>query len=153
MHVPHHSRRVYIDVCALSRPFDDLRQLRLLVESNAVLLILAHIKQDEIEAVWSEAHRIEMDANRDSDKRSYLLGLMSQYGTQVNASSASIWKRVDVLRAEGLGVADAVHVAIAESVEADFVTCDDRLIRQLRRVEARVWFGTPPEYCVKEDLR
>jgi hypothetical protein len=38
-------------------------------------------------------------------------------------------------------------------VEADFVSCDDRLIRQCRRVQARIWVGNPVEYCVKENLR
>jgi hypothetical protein len=37
--------------------------------------------------------------------------------------------------------------------KCDFVTVDDRLLRQLRRVKIGVWFGTPAAYCDKEDLR
>ncbi|MEK8020003.1 MAG: hypothetical protein VSS75_024280 [Candidatus Parabeggiatoa sp.] len=39
------SKRVYLDVCALSRPFDDQRQVRIQLESSAVTLILEHVKQ------------------------------------------------------------------------------------------------------------
>jgi hypothetical protein len=53
----------------------------------------------------------------------------------------------------GLGPAVAAHVAFAELTECDFVTVDDRLLRQLRRVKIGVWFGTPAAYCDKEDLR
>ena len=53
----------------------------------------------------------------------------------------------------GLGPADAAHVAFAELAECDFVTVDDCLLRQLRRVRTSVWFGAPAGYCDKEDLR
>gem|GEM_PF-1482095 len=63
-------KRVYLDICALSRPFDDQRQVRIQLESRA-----------------------------------------------------------------------------------DFVTVDDRLLKQCRRVQATVWYGTPLAYCEKENLR
>lgn len=36
---------------------------------------------------------------------------------------------------------------------ADFITCDDHLLRQCRRIGLQVWSGTPPSYCDKENLR
>jgi hypothetical protein len=39
------------------------------------------------------------------------------------------------------------------SLQADFVTVDDRLLKQCRRVQATVWYGTPLTYCEKENLR
>ena len=35
---------VHLDVCALSRPFDDQSQMRIRLETDAVLLILSHIR-------------------------------------------------------------------------------------------------------------
>jgi len=49
--------------------------------------------------------------------------------------------------------ADAAHVALAEEVGCAFITVDDRLLRQLRRVDIKIWFGTPVAFCEKEGLR
>lgn len=62
-------------------------------------------------------------------------------------------QRAEHLFQLGLGAADAAHVAFAEAMESDFVSVDDRLLRQLQRVGCKVWFGTPTAYCDKEDLR
>jgi predicted nucleic acid-binding protein len=57
------------------------------------------------------------------------------------------------LISSGLGIADAAHLASAESGGSDSVTCDDRLLRQCRRIKPGVWYGTPIAYCEKENLR
>jgi len=54
----------------------------------------------------------------------------------------------------GLSVADAAHLAFAEAAGADFVSCDDRLLRRATRSgKTRVWVGDPVAFCLKEDLR
>ena len=60
--------------------------------------------------------------------------------------------RAEHLYQLGFGPADAAHVAFAELGSCDFVTVDDRLLRQLSRVGPEVWFGTPMAYCDKEEL-
>jgi predicted nucleic acid-binding protein len=62
-------------------------------------------------------------------------------------------KRAEKWVAQGLGVADAAHLAFAEQAQADFVTVDDRLLKQCRRLEPVVWCGTPQAYCDKESLQ
>jgi hypothetical protein len=44
-------------------------------------------------------------------------------------------------------------LAFAEAAQAEFVTVDDRLLNQCRRVKPDVWCGTPPTYCEKENLK
>ncbi|MDF2439948.1 MAG: hypothetical protein JWN98_932 [Abditibacteriota bacterium] len=39
--------KIYLDVCCLKRPFDDQGQDRIHLESEAVLLILAHVEAGE----------------------------------------------------------------------------------------------------------
>jgi predicted nucleic acid-binding protein len=60
--------------------------------------------------------------------------------------------RAEQLAEEGLGSADAAHLAFAEMAAASFVTCDDRLIRQCRRVQLNVWCGDPMTFCSEESL-
>jgi hypothetical protein len=42
------SRRVYLDVSALCRPFDDQAQMRIRLETDAVLLILSHVRSKNL---------------------------------------------------------------------------------------------------------
>jgi len=63
------SKRVYLDVCALSRPFDDQSQVRVQLESNAVALILEHVKETELELIVSTIHDIEINPISDLEER------------------------------------------------------------------------------------
>ena len=68
-------------------------------------------------------------------------------------SRADARHRAEELFSEGFGVADAAHVAFAEIAGADFVTCDDSLIKKCRRHEIKVWCGNPVAYSEKEGLK
>jgi predicted nucleic acid-binding protein len=52
-----------------------------------------------------------------------------------------------------MGVADAAHVAFTEYAGADFVTVDDRLLKQYQRLGLKVWSGSPLAYCDKESFK
>lgn len=61
--------RVYLDVCALCRPFDDQRQVRIRLETIAIELILAQVRQGKIELIASPAHKIEIGAINEAEER------------------------------------------------------------------------------------
>ncbi len=146
-------KRIYLDVCALCRPFDDQQQVRIRLETSAVELILAHIRQTEYELIVSPAHEVEIEATADLEKRRQLMLLLKQLNTPFEFDLPAVRQRAGQLAAQGLGVADAAHLAFAEQAQAEFVTVDDRLLKQCRRVKSTVWCGTPPAYCEKENLR
>jgi hypothetical protein len=145
--------KVYLDVCTLCRPFDDQSQIRIRLETEAVQLILSHIRLGFLTLITSPVHRIEVGAIPDFKEREYLLALMKEIGGEVASDQARVRARAEALVAEDLGPADAAHLAFAEAAGADFVTTDDRLIRQCKRVGAAVWCGNPVAFCEKEDLR
>jgi len=62
-------------------------------------------------------------------------------------------KRAEKLVSVGLGVADAAHLVFAEAVEADFITCDDKLCKKCRTLDLAIWAGNPVAFCDKEGLR
>ena len=62
-------------------------------------------------------------------------------------------KRAETFVSYGIGVADAAHVAYAESMKADFITCDDKLLKKLAQVELPIWTGNPIAFCNKENLQ
>jgi len=145
--------RVYLDVCTLCRPFDGQTQIRVRLETEAVQLILSYIRLEDLTCMVSPVQRLEISAIADFTEREYLLALLQEIGTEVAAEHTKLRARAEALMAQGLGPADAAHLAFAEAADADFVTTDDRLVRQCQRIGSAVWCGTPVAYCEKENLR
>ena len=146
-------KRIYLDVCVLCRPFDNQQQARIRLETNALELILAHISDSELEFIVSQAHFIEINSIRQAEERQYLLLLLDQLGTSFEFKMSAVRRRAEMLVDNGMGIADAAHVAFAEFAQADFVTVDDRLLKQCLRLNVKVWCGSPLAYCDKESLR
>ncbi len=146
-------KQVYLDVCALCRPFDDQTRMRIRLEAEAVQLILSHVRTADLILVVSPVHDVEIAAIPDATEREYLVHLLRQVGQRISANLDEVRARAELLATQGLGPADAAHLAFAESASADFVTCDDRLLRQCRRLAVHCWYGTPLALCEKENLR
>ena len=145
---------IYLDVCILCRPFDDQQQVRIRLETEALELILAYIRQgDGPQLVSSPVHTIELNAIRDAEEKQYLLLLLDQLGTKIEFDLPAIRKRAEALTAAGMGVADAAHVAFAEFAQADFISVDDRLLKKCRQMDIQIWTGSPLAFCDKENLR
>lgn len=145
-------RRVYLDVCALCRPFDDQTQMRIRLETEAVQLILSHVRSGDLDLMVSPVHDIEIRAISDPIEREHLLSLLGETGEHAEADIPLVRQRAEQLAQEGLGPADAAHLAFAEGLGASFVTCDDQLVRQCRRLRLDIWFGTPVALCDEENL-
>ena len=60
---------IYLDVSCLNRPFDDQRQERIRLESEAVIVILNRVEEEELEQVSSEIAVHEIEAIADNDRR------------------------------------------------------------------------------------
>lgn len=147
------SKSVYLDVCALSRPFDDQQQARIRLETEAVKLILAHVRQGSVIAIISPVHELEVAAIPDSEEREQLMELIYQFGHAPAWDFASARLTAESLVTRKFGVADAAHIAFAEQARADFVSVDDRLLKNCHRTAIRIWCGSPVAYCEKEQLR
>jgi predicted nucleic acid-binding protein len=147
------SRFVYLDVCSLCRPFDDQRYLRIRIESEATKLILENVRTQKLNLAVSPVHRIEIGAIPDLAERIELLSLLDNFGELVNVDMAKARVKAERLFDNGFGVADAAHVAFAESVGADFVTCDDRLLKRCLKSDLKIWCGDPLQFCIKENLK
>ena len=71
---------VYLDVCALCRPFDDQNQIRIRLETEAVMLILSYVRSDKLTMVVSPTHIVEIAAISAVDEREYLQALLQEIG-------------------------------------------------------------------------
>jgi len=45
--------RIYLDNCCFNRPFDDQAQVRVLLETEAKLVVQDRIRSGNIQLVWS----------------------------------------------------------------------------------------------------
>jgi predicted nucleic acid-binding protein len=146
-------RPIYLDACALLRPYDDLGQPRVRREAEAVALVLAHVRAGRFVLVVSPTHQQELPALAEGDEAFAVRLLLERFGRPTTARPV-VLRRAREWMARGLGVADAAHLAFAEAARADFVSCDDRLLRRASRSrDARVWLGDPVAFCLKEDLK
>jgi predicted nucleic acid-binding protein len=147
------SKLIYVDVCALSRPFDDQGFMRIRLETEAVSLILSKTKEGYFRLLVSSAHDLEIRAIDDAVERIKLQTILSEIGEPIKGNLSKIRARAEELVRVGFGVADAAHVAFAESYGAEFITCDDKLIKKSLMHKIDVWCGSPLAFCEKEGLR
>lgn len=144
---------IYLDVCALCRPFDDQRFVRVHLESEAVKLILQKVRDGHIQLMTSPVHFAEINALPDMVERIELLGILQGLGKPMKANSDLLRKRADELVGKAFGIADAAHFACAEAMGADFISCDDKLIKRSAKLKNTIWSGDPLAFCIKENLK
>ena len=124
---------VYFDVCCLNRPFDDQTQVRIRLESEAVLLLLQAVQDGRLQMASSTAIEYENANNPDRQRHQAVLDLL-RLATRTVEITDREERRARSLTNEGLGAYDALHVACAESVGADvLLTTDDGLQRWANR--------------------
>lgn len=135
--------RVYLDACCLNRPFDDQTQDRIRLEAEAVLLILAHVEEDEWEWIGSQVLDYEVGRTPDPERRARVRLLLQS--TRPGAPiSPEVARRAAELADQGLGAVDALHVAAAEASHVDvLLTTDDGLLRAAHRLQG----GTRVRVC------
>ena len=125
--------RVCLDTCAVQRPLDDLAQLRVRVEAEVTLAIVTAAEAVGVELAASDVLRFEIGNNPFVHRRDFarrVLGL----ATADTATTPAVASRAAGYERAGIKPLDAVHLASAVEVEADFFcTTDDALLRKGKR--------------------
>jgi predicted nucleic acid-binding protein len=122
------------------------------LETEAVNLILSKTKEGHFKLLVSPAHDLEIQAIDDAVERIKLQTILSEMGERTKGDLPKIRTRAEELIQLGFGVADAAHVAFAELHGAEFISCDDRLIKKSLSREIGIWCGSPLTFCEKEGL-
>jgi len=146
-------KTVYLDVCALCRPYDDQAYARIHLETTAVRLILRAVEKGVYKMVYSPIHEMEISAISDDVEREDLLFLIDKIAARMEQAITHTRKRAENLVGFGFGVADAAHLAYAERAQAFFISCDDKLIKKCTKSDLMIWAGSPIMFCEKEDIK
>ena len=144
---------VYLDVCTLCRPFDDQSYLRVRLETEAVNLIIAGVLGGYLQLAVSPVHHYEISDIPEAEERTQIRATLENWGKTITGRHEKVRNRAEEFFRQGLGVADAAHLAFAEEAHAAFVSCDDKLLKKCRRLHLDVWTGSPIAFCEKENLR
>jgi predicted nucleic acid-binding protein len=125
--------RLYLDSCCYNSPFDDLSQIRVRLEAEAVEWILEESRNGRFTIVTSDYLSLELIRNPDPAKRADTLAMSGYTGLHV-ALSAALARRAEEIEALGITGFDALHIVAAEAAGCDYlVTTDDGLLKKSKR--------------------
>ncbi|MEK7263905.1 MAG: hypothetical protein AAB071_05280 [Bacteroidota bacterium] len=101
--------------------------------------------------IISDIHFEEVIEIKDFRERLEILSFLNRFGTKGNADKQSVRMRAKELRRMSFGIADSLHVAIAETLAEIFITTDDQLLRKCKKASKIVSLN-PIEFCNEENL-
>lgn len=121
-----------LDLCSLQRPLDDKTQLRIALEAEAVLGILALCQSGQAQLLSSDALEYEAGRNPHPLRKAHTEEVLARAVSVIRLSD-EIEQRARAYNQAGLKPLDALHLACAAQGGADyFCTCDDQLLRRSR---------------------
>lgn len=140
--------KIYLDNSCFNRPFDDQKQLRIKLETEAKLNIQERIIQKEIELTWSYILDFENEANPFEQRKLAIKG-WKNYALVDTDETREIIEKAERFHQLGIKSKDSIHLACAISLRCEyFLTTDDELIKKASSVkEIKV---TDPISFIKE---
>lgn len=122
--------RVYLDTSVYNRPCDDQTQAKIFLETQAVLIILQKIEDQEIELVNSPILEYENSRNTQILQQ-YSMNRYLKMASFTQPKTTTVEARAKQLEKAGIKALDALHVTCSEISKCDyFITCDQRLINR-----------------------
>ena len=119
--------KIYLDNCAYNRPYDDQKQLKINLETQAKLKIQEDIIDDKYDLVWSYILEFENNDNPYEYKKNRIEEWkeIAKIAVEENKEVKDMAKEIKM---KGIDTKDAIHVACAKYAKADyFITTDVRL--------------------------
>ncbi len=141
--------RIYMDMCCLNRPFDDLSQDRVYLEAEAVLTIIAHCERGEWALVSSGIIDFELSKLKDVERLEQVQTLLVTTIERLMLTPQAE-KRAVSFQDLGLKPFDSLHLALAESYGLDvFLTTDDRLLRSVKKMDLKIAVSNPVSWLME----
>ena len=127
--------KIYLDLCAIQRPLDTSNQIRIVLESEAVLGIISFSDIGQVELLSSEALLYEGEQSSLPVRREHTSAVLAKAKNILNVTEKEKFRAAEITKA-GIRPLDALHIALAESGSADyFCTCDDKLLRNSSKIK------------------
>jgi predicted nucleic acid-binding protein len=121
--------KVYLDNCSYNRPFDDQKQLRISLETQAKLYIQSLIVNRKIDLIWSYVCEFENHNNPFENKK---LSIANFSGNAIYSviENKDILMTANKIMQSGIDPIDSLHLSCAINAGVNyFITVDDPLLR------------------------
>ncbi len=127
--------RIYLDNCCYNRPFDDQRQLRIRIETEAKLGIQEMISTKRVELAWSYIIDYENTLNPFEQRKLAVQAWRAQASCDTGETD-EILKKAEEISTAGFKSKDALHLSCAIALKCDyFLTTDDYLLKNSKLIK------------------
>jgi predicted nucleic acid-binding protein len=141
--------RIYMDLCCLNRPFDDLSQDRIYLEAEAVLSIISNCETGKWILVSSGAIDFELSKLPDIDRFEQIQTLYSVASNRIKLTEQAE-KRTIFFQQNSIKPFDSLHLALAEMGGVDvFLTTDDCLLRMAKKLNLAIKVDNPVSWLME----
>ncbi len=127
--------KIYLDNCIFNRPFDNQKDIRIRIETEAKLYIQEQIKNGELYLIWSYILEFENSKNPFEERRVSILRWKKFASADIEETENLLQTAVDLVKI-GLKAKDALHIASAIEAEADyFLSTDDKILNKTDQIK------------------
>ncbi|MEY4519597.1 MAG: hypothetical protein RLZZ499_2197 [Cyanobacteriota bacterium] len=141
---------IYLDYNCFQRGFDDLTQTRIKIEAIACQEIFTQAERNKVTLIWSFMHQDETLLCPFPQRKYAVLNMATLCQVKVPPKIEIVELAKSFQQQTKLSSKDAIHVAVAEHIKANFfVTCDDNLIKQAVKLSLQIAIINPIDYIRK----
>lgn len=141
--------KIYLDVCCFNRPFDDQIQLKVKLESEAVVEIINRCKKGFWQLIGSEVVDYEISLPPDDERRARVTLLTEVVYLKIAIDQKIMNRALDLGKKE-IKPFDALHIACAESEKVDiFLTTDINLLKRSNQKKLKVGVANPLDWLME----
>ena len=126
---------IYLDNCCFNRPFDDQKQIRIHIETEAKLFIQKEIITGRFRLAWSYILDYENAANPFPERKETIANWKRQASIDTDETKILL-DMARQLNTSGIKAKDSLHIASSVVMQCDyFITTDLFLIKKLANFE------------------
>jgi predicted nucleic acid-binding protein len=141
---------LYLDYNCFQRGFDDLTQTRIKIEAIACQEIFTQGENNRVTLIWSFMHQDESLLCPFPQRKYAVLNMANICQVKIPPTIKIIDLAKSFQQQTKLSSKDAIHLAAAEYIKADFfVTCDENLIKQALKLNLQTSIMNPTDYIRK----
>ncbi len=130
--------RIYLDNCCFNRPFDDQKQLKIKLETEAKLYIQQGIIDGIYELVWSYILEYENKQNRFDDIRNTIYKWKYIAKIHCKENDKIIEYAENLKKHSNIRTKDALHIACSIYTNSDYLITTDKQLFNLKLDDIKI---------------
>ncbi len=126
--------KIYLDNCSLQRLLDTKNQIKIALEAEAILGILALWETGEIDLVSSEVLELEVSKMTNGTRKELTFETLNKISEFIRVNDEII-EEAEAFIQRNIKPLDALHLAVAEFAKVQFFcTSDMKLLKNARKI-------------------